>query len=240
MSVFDSMGVYWSEIADRNQTESQIQFLENTLKANCYVLDLACGTGRHSIRLTQHGYSIVGLDVSGSLLHIAKQQYGKVQVVKGDMRFLPFKPQAFSAVISMDTSFGYLPSERDDLQSFIEARRALMKDGILVVDVFNRQRLSRISPERKTSNWTEYPSFFLQQKRTVNPSGDRLFDEWVVRDRSNGRLIKFVHSVHLYKINELQTLLERAEFAVSRVYGDYKRQAFSADSPRLILIAIAR
>jgi ubiquinone/menaquinone biosynthesis C-methylase UbiE len=49
------------------------------------------------------------LDVSSNLLRIAKKQEGDVQLIKADMRFLPFAAEAFSAAVSMDTSFGYLP-----------------------------------------------------------------------------------------------------------------------------------
>ena len=67
-NVFDEMGVYWAEIADKSQTERQIQFLKKHLKLDGYVLDVACGTGRHSIPLSQQGYGMVGLDVSANLL----------------------------------------------------------------------------------------------------------------------------------------------------------------------------
>ena len=110
-NVFDEMGSYWEEIANKNQTERQIQFLKTKLKPEEYVLDLACGTGRHSISLSQQGYFIVGLDVSPNLLKIAKQRWREVRLVRGDMRFLPFKVEAFSVAISMDTSFGYLTSQ---------------------------------------------------------------------------------------------------------------------------------
>ncbi len=125
MNVFDEMGIYWAEIADKNQTEKQLQFLKNHLKPEGYVLDLACGTGRHSIPLSKEGYGMVGLDVSANLLKIAKQRDGQIELVRGDMRFLPFKPQAFAAAVSMDTSFGYLPSEQDDRVSLAEVRRVL-------------------------------------------------------------------------------------------------------------------
>ena len=63
------------------------------------------------------------------LLRIAKQRSKEIQLVLGDMRFLPFKPQAFAAAISMDTSFGYLPSEADDRVSLAEVRRVLTQRG---------------------------------------------------------------------------------------------------------------
>ncbi|MGA3290203.1 MAG: class I SAM-dependent methyltransferase [Candidatus Bathyarchaeia archaeon] len=72
------------------------------------VLDLTCGTGRHLIPLSKDGYSIVGLEVSRNLLRIAKNRWSSIQLVRGDIRCLPFKPEAFSVVVSMDNSFGYL------------------------------------------------------------------------------------------------------------------------------------
>ena len=53
-NVFDEMGVYWAEIAEKNQTQRQIDFLKRHLKPG-YVLDVACGTGRHMIALAEAG-----------------------------------------------------------------------------------------------------------------------------------------------------------------------------------------
>jgi ubiquinone/menaquinone biosynthesis C-methylase UbiE len=46
-NVFDEMGTYWAEIADEHQTSRQIQFLKSQLHPDGYVLDVACGSGRH-------------------------------------------------------------------------------------------------------------------------------------------------------------------------------------------------
>ena len=267
MNVFDEMGIYWAEIADKNQTEKQIQFLKNTLKPDGYVLDVACGTGRHSIPLSKVGYGMVGVDASPNLLKIAKQRHSQVQLVRGDMRFLPFKPKAFEAAISMDTSFGYLSSEQDDRLSLTELWRALGQGGILIVDVFNREhlmlkyrRVMRFTRLKwvplpillKFHNrlavwtlfglfkWKEYPSFLLLQKRTVSQKGEKLCDLWVVYDKAKGQIVVFEHSVQLYEFSTLQVLLEKAGFVVNRVYGDYEGQNFSPNSSRLILIVYAK
>jgi ubiquinone/menaquinone biosynthesis C-methylase UbiE len=241
MNVFDAMDVYWAEIADKNQTERQIQFLKNTLKTDGYVLDLACGTGRHSIALNREGYGMVGLDVSPNLLKIAKKRSSAVQLVRGDMRFLPFKPQTFSAAVSMDTSLGYLPSEQDDAAALAEVHRVLRQEGVFVVDVFNREELTLKYREKNHSpKWMEYPSFFLRRKRMVNPDGGWLYDLWTVRDKASGQMRVFEHAVRLYTLGGLQGLLEKAGFAVKRVYADYEGQDFSANSSRRILVATAR
>jgi ubiquinone/menaquinone biosynthesis C-methylase UbiE len=261
-NVFDEMGVYWAEIADKNQTEKQLQFLKNQIKSDGYILDLACGTGRHLIPLSQQEFNMVGLDVSAKLLKIAKQRWREVQLVRGDMRFLPFKPQAFAAAISMDTSFGYLPSEHDDGVSLAELRRTLLQEGVLVVDVFNQEQLmmkyqgkgkglkwSLLPILLKLRNrwilfrlfkWKEYPSFFLLQKRTVTQCGERLCDLWVVCDKATGQLLVFEHAVRLFRFSWLQALLKKAGFSVNRVYGGYEGENFSPNSPRLILVAKAK
>jgi SAM-dependent methyltransferase len=240
MNVFDEMGIYWAEIADKSQTERQIQFLKSTLKLDRYVLDLACGTGRHMIPLCQQGYSMVGLDVSRKLLKFAKQRSRRVEVVLGDMRFLPFKTGAFGAAVCMDTSFGYLPSEADDQVSLAEVRRVTIMQGVFVLDVFNREELTQKYTEKKdSSNWKEYPSFILSQKRTVSAKGDWLCDLWTVRDKSSAELRVFEHSVRLFKQMRLRAMLEKSGFCVEQVYGDYEGQDFSSVSKRLILVTTA-
>jgi ubiquinone/menaquinone biosynthesis C-methylase UbiE len=235
------MGLYWAEIADQNQTEKQLQFLKILLKPDGYVLDLACGTGRHSIPLTQQGYNIVGFDVSTNLLQIARQRSKELQLVRGDMRFLPFKTQTFDAAISMDTSFGYLPSEADDIVSLVEVKRVIDQQGVFVIDVFNREKLTlKYQNKNPPAKWKEYPSFFLLQKRTISPQGGLLRDSWTIKDKESGQLSIFEHNVRLYECSKLESMLEMAGFVVKDVYGWYKKENYSPNSPRLILIAEAK
>ena len=239
-NVFDEMGVYWAEIADKNQTERQIQFLKSHLKPAGYVLDLACGSGRHSIALTAEGYTMVGLDVSLGLLKIAKQRSNDIAVVLGDIRFLPFKTSTFKAAVSVDTSFGYLLSEADDKVSLAEVRRTLSKEGLLVIDVFNREYLVlKYKAQENLVKDIDYPSFLLKQKRMVSDRGDWLCDSWTIHDKSDGRISFFEHKVRLYGRIKLCCLLEGTGFRINRVLGSYEQEEFGNNSPRLIFLAVA-
>jgi ubiquinone/menaquinone biosynthesis C-methylase UbiE len=240
-NVFDEMGGYWAEIADKSQTDMQLKFLKNHLRSAGYVLDLACGTGRHSIPLSQEGYGMVGLDVSVNLLKIAKQRSNKVEVVLGDMRHLPFKEGAFAAAISIDTSFGYLQSEKEDRFSLTEVQKVLFHQGTFVIDVFNRDDLIlKYGNKKHSSKSKEYPSFILKQKRTVSIKGDLLCDLWTIREKAKRKLAVFEHTVRLYRQDQLEGLLEKTGFSVKQVYGDYEEEEFSPNSPRLILVANAK
>jgi ubiquinone/menaquinone biosynthesis C-methylase UbiE len=235
------MGVYWAELADQNQTEKQLQFLKDQLKPNGYILDVACGTGRHMIPLSQQGYRMVGLDISANLLKIAKQRSKEIQLVRGDMRFLPFKPQVFAGVISMDTSFGYLPSEVDDRVTLVEVKRVIIQRGVFVIDVFNREELThKYQNKNLPAKRKEYPSFFLLQKRTLSPEGERLWDLWTIEDKVNRRLSIFKHDVRLFERGNLERMLEKTGFAVKQVYGGYEEENFSPESSRLIFVTFAK
>jgi SAM-dependent methyltransferase len=237
MNVFDEMGKYWSEMADQNPTERQVRLVKKAVQPHDLVLDLACGNGRHLITLAKAGYRMVGLDVSAHLLRIAKGRWHGADLVMADTRFLPFKEGAFEAALSLDNSFGYLPTEKDDAKSLGELKEALADGGVLVVDVFNRNHLTKHYSATSQPKQREYPSFCLQQTRSVQAKGGELRDEWVVSDKADGQTRFFMHVARLYKLIQLRRLLKMACFKVVSVFGDYEGQKLGSDSPRLILVA---
>ena len=91
-NVFDEMGNYWAEIADKAKLKSK-SIPKNPAYADGYVLDVACGTGRHTIPLSQDGYDVGGLGCFCKPSHNRQKRVAQVQVVRGDMRFLPFKAE---------------------------------------------------------------------------------------------------------------------------------------------------
>ena len=68
--------------------EKEINF-DKSLK----ILDVGCGTGRHSIELSKRGYAATGIDLSDSLLAKAKEKAEERQLtvhfIKHDARQLP-------------------------------------------------------------------------------------------------------------------------------------------------------
>ena len=72
---FDSK-YYHVLYSNRDKNEANL-FIENILKKfqppdNAFFLDLACGSGRHSIYLNEKGYNVDGVDLSKKSLLKAK------------------------------------------------------------------------------------------------------------------------------------------------------------------------
>jgi ubiquinone/menaquinone biosynthesis C-methylase UbiE len=258
--LFDQISNYWTEIAQANHTEKQLCFVKNNIPPQGYVLDLCCGSGRHTLALAQTGYAMVGIDFSFRLLRIAKQKAAQtgihVTLVRADMRFLPFTPETFASVVSLDASFGYLPSEKQDLQSLNEASRVLEHEGVLLLDVFNRERLMKRYRKRFRVDlslfyrllpklprlavllrWKEYPSFYLRQTHKVTRDGGKLLEMWVILDKKTKNIHLASHVSRLYESPQLRLMLEKAGIQVCRVLGNYDMQEYQKDSKRLIFVA---
>lgn len=81
------------------------------------VLDLGCGEGFVSGRLTSHG--LVGMDVSRSALGIARQNSPYATFACGDIYGTPFKPESFDLVMALEV----LEHLKEPEKAIIEAGR---------------------------------------------------------------------------------------------------------------------
>jgi ubiquinone/menaquinone biosynthesis C-methylase UbiE len=112
------------------------------------ILDLCCGSGRHSVRFAERGLPPVGLDYSFSLLDLARERAPALRLVRADMRRLPFGDGCFRSVVNFFTSFGYFVREADNVAVVAEIDRVLAEGGRFLCDTFSLDYvLSRLVPE---------------------------------------------------------------------------------------------
>jgi cyclopropane fatty-acyl-phospholipid synthase-like methyltransferase len=109
---------YMDEVFTRD-TLREVDFLEELLRLprGAEILDLGCGTGRHSIELARRGYRVTGLDLSQGMLDVARQTAlaagVEVKWVKSDATTYR-APQSFDAVICLcEGAFGLLGTADD-------------------------------------------------------------------------------------------------------------------------------
>jgi ubiquinone/menaquinone biosynthesis C-methylase UbiE len=72
--------------------DSDVKFLDELFKKhNCKrIIDVACGTGNHALRLSEIVYEVTGVDISPAVIERAKEKdrQAKVRLVQGDMKKL--------------------------------------------------------------------------------------------------------------------------------------------------------
>jgi ubiquinone/menaquinone biosynthesis methyltransferase len=99
-------------------------------------LDLACGTGDLAIAMAAAGASVVGLDITPSMLKLArvKPHAGAIRWIAGDMTSLPFAGESVDVIT---TGYG-LRNVPDLPRALGEAHRVLRDHGQLASLDFNR------------------------------------------------------------------------------------------------------
>lgn len=106
------------------------------------VLDVATGTGFHSIRLLKAGFDVVSADGSPEMLAKAFENGRRydliLRTVQADWRWLNRDIHGkFDAVICLGNSFTHLFSERDRRKALAEFYATLRHDGLLILDQRN-------------------------------------------------------------------------------------------------------
>jgi ubiquinone/menaquinone biosynthesis C-methylase UbiE len=236
--VFDRMGEYWDILTDTHPTEKEASLIEQVIENKGLVLDLCSGTGRHDVILTKKNWQIVGVDLSKNLLQIAKEKMRKESVsfpvVRCEMRYLPFKGDVFSAVINMFTSFGYLPSEEEDLNCLKEIARTLKPEGKFLLDLVNRGHLLNVFKE---SDLADFGTFTMEEKRSLDENRMKVTSQWIVTRKDNGERLVLLHQLRLYTPEGLRQMLISTGLAPKLMYGNYKAEGFTQESSRLIILS---
>lgn len=97
------------------------------------VLDLACGTGRHSRELTRRGFEVVGVDISPELLEMAEREAGEagleIAFMQADLRELELSEE-FDLVLSLnDGAVGYFETDEENRRTFEVVAQVLRSGG---------------------------------------------------------------------------------------------------------------
>lgn len=105
------------------------------------ILDIGCGTGRHSIELTRRGYTVVGVDSSESQLKRAKEKASgqKLQIdfQKHDARDLPFAHEFGLVIMICEGAFPLMETDEMNFQILKNAANALLPRGKLIFTTLN-------------------------------------------------------------------------------------------------------
>jgi SAM-dependent methyltransferase len=116
------------------------------------VLDLGCGTGRHSEILARRGYEVSGVDVSPDMLARARARTSALprppRFHLGDVQNVRLS-ERFDAVLLLFAVLGYQTTNEAVVRALAVARAHLEPGGILFFDVWHGPAVLTTRPERR-------------------------------------------------------------------------------------------
>jgi len=221
----------------KNRDDSEASFFLNNLLTylnppkNAFMLDLACGSGRHANFLAKQGYNVVGVDLSeNSIIEASKNQLSNSRFFTMDMRekidFI-----SFNYVFNLFSSFGYFETDEENYKVIEAVKHCLKKDGVYVVDFLNSTKVidNLVKSEWKTIDGIE---FYIE--RTIRNN----FVVKIISFEDKQQSFKFIEQVRLYKFDDFNAFFKNAGFKINDIFGNYRLEKYDKkNSERLILVA---
>ena len=119
-------------------TQGECDFIEKELRCDksLRILDVGCGTGRHSIELSKRGYRVTGIDLSESQLARARgkanEQNLSIDFLRHDARNLPFQSEFDAAIMLCEGGFSLMETDEMNFEILKNVTRSLIDKGKFV------------------------------------------------------------------------------------------------------------
>lgn len=191
---FDAHAANYEQNPFTHHTEAEVDFLLTLypILPGSRILDVGCGTGRHSIALAKRGHRVTGLDISGEMLAVARrkaQEAGvEVEWVQADATDFHFDEPFDAAICLCEGAVGLIErgenAEAHDMAIFRNIAASLGPNKPFLLTALNgysviRQMKDEFVPEGRfdpatmVSNYED--QFDLPEGPTLMQIHERLF-----------------------------------------------------------------
>jgi 2-polyprenyl-3-methyl-5-hydroxy-6-metoxy-1,4-benzoquinol methylase len=124
-------------------TLQEVGFIEREIGRNrqARILDVGCGTGRHSIELARRGYDVTGIDLSAAQLKHAREKAKTAGVsarfIQRDARKAGFGKQFDLVMMLCEGGFSLMATDDENFAILASCAKALKKGGKLIFSSLN-------------------------------------------------------------------------------------------------------
>jgi SAM-dependent methyltransferase len=124
-------------------TIGEVDFIEKEIAfdKSKTILDLGCGTGRHTIELTKRGYSVTGLDLSETQLKKAKEKANalklNIKFIKDDARYYKLEEKFDLVIMICEGAFSLMETDEMNFAILKNAYDSLKEKGKFIFNTLN-------------------------------------------------------------------------------------------------------
>jgi SAM-dependent methyltransferase len=229
---------FWNRAIPPALTLMEVDFIEKALAPlpGASLLDIPCGSGRHSVELARRGYRMTGIDLSADFLSLAQSRAREadlpLDLLHGDMRDPSLAAEAFDGAFCFGNSFPYL--DRRGVTAFLAAlSSAIRPGGRLVIDT--GCAAESILPTLLPQRWHRFDDIIVLSKASYIASASRLDIDYTFIQGS--KIEARPSSSYVFTVAELTRLLADAGFEVVSLAGGFAGERYELGSPRLVLTA---
>ncbi len=205
-----------------------------------HILELGCGTGSICLRLSQAGYHMTGLDLSGEMLAVAKEKTAGENITysKQDMTSFYFE-EMFDAVISVCDSMNYLLGEEQFYNTLYRVKEHLKEGGCFLFDVKTPYFYEKICGDQVFAEDQEDYSYIwdncYDEEQKIHEYAVTIFEKLP----ENGYYQKFTefHYQRAYERKELECMLYATGFQNVKLYQAFSKKRAGKKAERWYVTA---
>lgn len=202
------------------------------------LLDIGCGTGRHSIELAARGWDVCGVDRSAAMLELARRRAetagAAVTLIEGDAQTFDARG-TFDVALMMFAVIGYL-HEPDALPAALaNVRRHLAGGALFMFDCWYGPAVVAQQPENRT-RVIEGPSSRTTRaaQSSLDPELRVVTIDYRLTETAHDRVLSDTTETHRMRYffdDELQSLLGAAQMELLSIsaFPSLDRPATEAD-----------
>jgi len=116
-----------------NKFDNELDEFASLLPDDAHILDVGCGAGIPTAKfLTERKFKVIGIDLSDTMLNLARENVPNAHFIKMDMNELQFDKNTFNGIVSVYALF-HVPKDNhfNIFQKFFEI---LKPGGILMIN----------------------------------------------------------------------------------------------------------
>lgn len=190
-------------------------------------LELAIGTGRVAVPLSERGVPVTGIELSDPMIQRLRTRVGEdtIPVVVGDMASA-VAPGTFTLVYLVYNTIANLLTQAEQVACFRNAARHLRPGGRFVIELWVPE-LRRLPPGQQATVWHSEPAYIGLDTYDV-------LHQRVVSHHfhfGDGTVARLFRTPHRYVWPaELDLMAQIAEFELESRHADWSGSEFTADS----------
>ena len=243
MEAYSGFAQVYDELMDNIDYDSWCRYLIDILRKNGIsdgvVLDMGCGTGAVTTRLSDAGYDMIGIDNSEEMLSIAMNKRGddeSILYLLQDMREFELYGTV-DAVVSICDSINYVTEYEELVDTFKRVHKYLDDGGVFVFDIKTRHYFEDIG-ETVIAEDREECSFiwdnYFDEEDDVNEYQLSVF----VKGK-DGRYDKFTeeHYQKAYLLEQIKNAIKQSGLQFVAAYNAFTEEAASENNDRIYIVA---
>lgn len=222
MNAYLRFSYYYDDIFSELDYTDWLNFIEPYLNKESNILDLACGSGTLAILLKLKGYNVEGLDLSSSIIDVAKEKakmhHLNIPFYVDDMTSFKLNKK-YDIITCFFDSVNFLENKDKLNKLFENVYNHLNDDGLFIFDIFSKKLLDEYKNHKLKIKENTHKIIWKSKK--INSSILRhniLIKEGKLKQ--NEQYYEYFHSLKDLKNNYFKEILISGDFKASYDIND--------------------